>query len=624
MEDEFTSTSLALHEMPPEETEEFLCPYFDGAKLILPPGYEQFKKKVEKNDDSSDDVVFTVRDTTDDGTPLRRSSRTKKRKQRYIYSDDESEEDFEGFTELKVPVPIIDSLGGPVPTCMFVNTGFSGGAGIDANKEMFKSLPRAHVQPTCGAEDERIEFTIEINESSDDDDDSSSQSHDRGVAKRSRVPVLVDDDDDSSNDNVNGPTNETVEPDIKVKDDPVFLSDDEVISSNSLNNGKESTSDEEKKHSSKENVSVQNETTVTGSDLKETQSTCVMSRVTERFCQEKGKTESNNDSSEQEPSEDKNDATCSNSGVVSSKLGDDAAARYMDQKEKQNIVVGESVPEKTSEASQVEGKDKETKTSQEKTESLCHTSTDSDRTKITENGTVGSGETKLTDGEKEEVRSEDSEKTEDLEPEEEHQLISEIKEKMKEYCSQKVQFETSVELSGNLAITADNEKTIRGSVAQVISRESCHTGKECICHTAFPFSYRNSSIISFLVKCTLLAKGVLIFCNALFGHLSRCSHKCCFKECSMLFFFQLTVRCQLCACRKNSPTWCRSCAKTSCNTTLNCSFKVNCTRQWTARWCRRSATSLLNQKRMTFNLDHNVGRFYTSKYFPRKRVKVIS
>ena len=48
---------------------------------------------------------------------------------------------------------------------------------------------------------------------------------------------------------------------------------------------------------------------------------------------------------------------------------------------------------------------------------------------------------------------------------------------MRGYCSERVEFVETLELSGNLTINADNEKPIRGSVAQTISKDNSTVGR---------------------------------------------------------------------------------------------------------------------------------------------------
>ena len=153
----------------------------------------------------------------------------------YIYSDDSSS----GFEDSKISAAV--ASGTPVPTCMFVNAGVTGGSGIDVNKDVFKSLPQTKAFGTSASQsvdDERIEFTIEINETSDEE--SGGQTEGVEGSRIKRTVNLSDESENIKSSNVNG-LNETntdtkVEtgPDIKIKDDPIFLSDDEVISRDSV------------------------------------------------------------------------------------------------------------------------------------------------------------------------------------------------------------------------------------------------------------------------------------------------------------------------------------------------------------------------------------------------------
>ena len=535
-DDDLWNTSLAVHETPPGEAEEFLCPYFDGSKLILPPGYESYKKKMEK-----DDVPWVnsapPMTTASDGTPLRRSSRSAKRKPMYIYSDDESSS---GFEDTKLSSAI--ASGAPIPTCMFVNAGVTGGSGIDVNKDVFKSLPQTKGLPASvskGEDDERLEFTIEINESTDEE-------YTDGTKPKKNI-LLPDDDDGNNLSNVNGLNKTTVdatEPDIKVKDDPIFLSDDEVISNDSAQNGKEnegseelspsndggssfpsqekalehkkgdSDEDNEQKHEvTKDDLPkcISGESTASGvakdesADVteKNLSSTSDSNASVEEECsgttllQEMPKIlNSNNSDKEYSMGDseikadrinslqmnDRNDDACSEKTSKTASIGDSILGQDgdLDQNKEnesmsgtKNTAVENDDERKLDVENEITSKDKseELTTNFDKEEAMTASVSES-KEMLKPEGSLHLGETE--EGKSEEA---DSEKTEEFEPEAEHPLITKIKEKMKEYCSQRVQFVDILELSGNLAITADNEKPVCGSVSQAINKENSVTGK---------------------------------------------------------------------------------------------------------------------------------------------------
>ena len=528
---------MAVHETPSGEGEEFLCPYFDGSKLILPPGYEDYKKKVEKDDQvlGSSKGIFSdaSRTTSTDGTPLRRSTRkTRTRKRMYIYSDDDSSS---GFEDSKITAAV--ASGAPVPTCMFVNAGVAGGSGIDVNKDVFKSLPQTKVLPTSAsqcADDERIEFTIEINETSDEE--SNGQADGVGGSKTKQTPILPDEGENTNSSNING-VNETntdlvvtTGPDIKMKDDPIFLSDDEVISNDSVKNEKEhevveegeeskesstllsqgktlesNDSDSDSREDSENNlVDLKNKVfhesvrTVEGENgldaTSKDESQCRFSAagdatekrsimITDNSSRVVGK----NDCSTLEKAELSGGRFPGKPDNESSRVGDDtnspnsSTIKIDDDEKNKNLCSNNTIETPRADETELIGIDKAIKPEGEDN-SLSHAGTNEKELVNVSNSEakqLSKKEDALDVTETEEIKSEgaDTEKTEEFEPEAEHALITEIKERMKEYCSQRVEFVETLELSGNLTINVDNEKPIRGSVVQTIIKDNSTTGE---------------------------------------------------------------------------------------------------------------------------------------------------
>ena len=515
---------MAVHETPSGEGEEFLCPYFDGSKLILPPGYEDYKKKVEKDDQvlGSCKGMFgdASRTTSTDGTPLRRSTRkTRTRKRMYIYSDDDSSS---GFEDSKITAAV--ASGAPVPTCMFVNAGVAGGSGIDVNKDVFKSLPQTKVLPTSASQcpdDERIEFTIEINETSDEE--SSGQADVVGGSKNKQTPVVPDESENTNLSNING-LNETntdlvvaTGPDIKMKDDPIFLSDDEVISNDSVKNEKEHEVVEEGEESKERSTLLSQEKTLESNDSdSDSREESESNRVDlkdkvfhesvrtvegengldttfkdESQCKSSTSEDATENSSLENSTLEKGELSGGrlpgNSDNESSRVEDDtnspnSCTIKIDKDEKnEKLCSNNTIDTPRADETELIGIDKDIKPEGEDN-SLSHTGmnekelvnvSNSEAKQLSKQGDA------LDMTETEEIKSEgaDTEKTEEFEPEAEHALITEIKERMKEYCSQRVEFVETLELSGNLTINVDNEKPIRGSVAQTIIKDNSTTGE---------------------------------------------------------------------------------------------------------------------------------------------------
>ncbi len=411
--------------------------------------------------------------TADEETPLRRSRRTgKRKKQRYIYSEDESSEE-----EPKVPKVIPASA--PVPTCMFMNTGASGEAGIHANKDVFKTLPRPKVQPPIQVvEDERIEFTIEINESSDN---SSSDTDDSERDKR-RIPVLPDDED--SDEPPKEDKIDTSGPDIKVKDDPVFLSDDEVTLSTALNSLEEKSPTNERESSSAND---------TGKD--------------ESAGSQKESLQRNEQGNDLKPTAAASQNGCPVNDDAKSQVSKDSGNNRDNSGEGDVTLSGDSKdPTQTSNLSEIN--DNTNNLSDKKS---GHSALNSGEQSGSESGAGQNEQGKenkkpgTQTQKQDDVGSEaDSEKTEDFEPEAEHPLITEIKEKMNEYCSQKVEFDKTLELSGNLSIRADNEKPISGSVSQSIASNNREPGQLSsatsnaikTCHVELSASHKGTTSLS--------------------------------------------------------------------------------------------------------------------------------
>ena len=528
---------MAVHETPSGEGEEFLCPYFDGSKLILPPGYEDYKKKVEKDDQvlGSSKGMFgdASRTTSTDGTPLRRSTRkTRTRKRMYIYSDDDSSS---GFEDSKITAAV--ASGAPVPTCMFVNAGVAGGSGIDVNKDVFKSLPQTKVLPTSAsqcADDERIEFTIEINETSDEE--SSGQADGVGGSKTKHTTILPDESENTNSSNINGlkETNTdlvvTTGPDIKMKDDPIFLSDDEVISNDSVKNEKEhevvdegeeskesstllsqektlesNDSDSDSKEESENNrvdlkdkvfhesvstVEGENGLDATSKDESQCRSSTPGSATEKRsimITDSSSRVSGKNDCSTLEKGELSGGRLPGKSDNESSRVGDDTNSPNLctikidDDEKNKNLCSNNTIETPRADETELIGIGKDIKPEGEDN-SLSHTGMNEKQLVDVSNSEakqLSKKEDALDVTETEEIKSEgaDTEKTEEFEPEAEHALITEIKERMKEYCSQRVEFVETLELSGNLTINADNEKPIRGSVAQAIIKDNSTTGE---------------------------------------------------------------------------------------------------------------------------------------------------
>ena len=561
-DDESWNTSLAVHETPSGEGEEFLCPYFDGSKLILPPGYEDYKKKVEKDDQvlGSCKEMFgdTPRTTSTDGTPLRRSTRkTRTRKRMYIYSDDDSSS---GFEDSKITAAM--ASGAPVPTCMFVNAGVAGGSGIDVNKDVFKSLPQTKVLTTSAsqcADDERIEFTIEINETSDDE--SSGQADGVDGSKSKQTLILPDESENTSTSNINGLNESNTDlmvaagPDIKIKDDPIFLSDDEVVSNDSVKNEKENEVVEEGEQSKESDTLSSQEKTLesndSDSDKKEESESkrvdlkdkgfheSVRTVEGENGLDATSKDESQCSSSIPGDATEKNSITDSSSRVVkrndcddlkkgklseghltgnsnseSSRVGDntnssDSCTSKIDDDEKNENMCSKNITEAPkADENELIGIDKDVKTEGEDN-SLSHTGMhEKELVNVSNSETkqLSKNEDALEMTETEEIKSEgaDTEKTEEFEPEAEHALITEIKERMKGYCSQRVEFVETLELSGNLTINADNEKPIRGSVAQTIIKDKSTRGEYLLSRV----HKTSAHVISTNVAVTLYATSV--------------------------------------------------------------------------------------------------------------------
>ena len=535
-DDEPWNTSLAVHETPSGEGDEFLCPYFDGSKLILPPGYDDYKKKVEKDDPvlGSCKELFgdASRTTSTDGTPLRRSTRkTRTRKRMYIYSDDESSS---GFEDSKITAAV--ASGAPVPTCMFVNAGVAGGSGIDVNKDVFKSLPQTKGLPTSASQcdDERIEFTIEINETSDEE--SSGQAEGVEGSKTKQTPILSDESETTNSSNING-LNETktdlvvaTGPDIKIKDDPIFLSDDEVISNDSVKNEKESEVVEEVELGKESSTLSSQEKTLESNDsdsnsMEEGESKRVdlkdkVLHESIRIVEGENGLDTTSKDESQCRSSTNGDATEKSSIIITDSSLHVVAKKDYSTLNKEELS-GERLSGKSdNESSRVEDNTNSSNScttkvdDDERNKNLCSkNTTEAPRAGETESigvdqdiktggednsyshtgmhekelVNVSNSETKqlsknedaLDMTETEEIKSEgaDTEKTEEFEPEAEHALITEIKERMRGYCSQKVEFVETLELSGNLTINADNEKPIRGSVAQTIIKDNSTTGE---------------------------------------------------------------------------------------------------------------------------------------------------
>ncbi len=209
--------------MPPDESDgsEFLCPYFDGSKLILPPGYEELKKNDELTDEL-DDMPLTAR----------RSKRVKQQKKK---------------KSTPKPVQPVAAPGVPVPTCMFVNAGVSGG-NIEDNKNVFEKLVD---NKGPAAADESFEFTIEVNEESDDEGgkdvinipDDEEEDGSKSPLKISNVMSMKGNLPNGEPDGKSSSDADAT--DVKLKDDPIFLSDEDDTKTDSSKPGEKSASGQE-------------------------------------------------------------------------------------------------------------------------------------------------------------------------------------------------------------------------------------------------------------------------------------------------------------------------------------------------------------------------------------------